>query len=97
MSVNYKATVEVLIEAAQCALCNKILCEPKTLPCFHSFCKQCIDDTLIFNDDGSATIICPETECSGNFVISTEDTSAKFSSSIHFMKIIQALMNFDTR
>ena len=42
----------------ECAICNEILCNPRTLMCEHSFCKECIDNTAKFKED-SITIKCP--------------------------------------
>ena len=41
-----------------CAICNEILCNPRTLTCEHSFCKECIDKITKFKED-LITIKCP--------------------------------------
>ena len=49
-----------ILDHVQCSLCLETYDNPKCLTCLHSFCQTCIDETLQFNADGSALIICPE-------------------------------------
>ena len=42
----------------ECAICNEILCNPQTLICEHSFCKECNDNITKFKED-LVTIKCP--------------------------------------
>ena len=48
------------LDHLQCSICLDIYDDPKCLTCLHSFCKACLDETLQFNHDGSARIVCPE-------------------------------------
>ena len=41
-----------------CAVCNEILCNPRTLTCEHSFCKECIDKIAKFTED-LISVKCP--------------------------------------
>ena len=42
----------------ECAICNEILCNPRTLTCEHSFCKECIDRITQYKEE-LITVKCP--------------------------------------
>jgi hypothetical protein len=35
--------INQLEENLQCTVCLEVLTDPRTLPCFHSFCKVCLE------------------------------------------------------
>ncbi len=43
----------------ECAICLQPYTDPKLLPCFHVFCKHCLERIVIQDQDGS-TITCPK-------------------------------------
>ena len=43
----------------ECSICLDVYEEPKTLKCAHEFCQYCLEDILVFHEDGSVTITCP--------------------------------------
>jgi len=49
------------IEAlCQCAICCEIMTDPKTLQCEHSFCKECLEECVEFDDNSVLPFItCP--------------------------------------
>ena len=42
----------------ECAVCNEILHNPRTLKCEHSFCKECVDNMTLFKEN-QITLTCP--------------------------------------
>lgn len=48
-----------LTKLVECNVCLHSLLAPKILLCGHTFCKGCLDDLLNFDEDGSASIVCP--------------------------------------
>ncbi len=50
--------VDAVKELLKCSVCLSQLFYPKTLPCEHSFCAQCLADTLLAKviKDGEAVI-----------------------------------------
>ena len=70
------APIVALNEPLQCIVCQK----PgliKDLPCHHSFCKECLDDMLEFQDDGCATLTC-SMKCGGSVSLNQNETTISF-------------------
>ena len=42
----------------ECSVCLDTLTDPKLLPCFHSFCKKCLERLVVQDHDGH-TLCCP--------------------------------------
>ena len=57
------SSVSNIQKILECAVCSEILCNPRTLTCDHSFCKECIDKIAKFTED-LISVKCPlcETE-----------------------------------
>ena len=77
-----------LLDHLQCALCLDIYDDPKCLVCNHSFCKTCIDETLQFNNDGSATIDCPQ--CKKQTFIDANKTTNDLLANFQIKGIVDA-------
>lgn len=56
VQVSTKEALDKLNTKLECAVCFNAYQEPKLLPCFHVFCKQCLDKLVV--DDGSS-LSCP--------------------------------------
>ena len=82
-NINFK-----LLDHLQCALCLDIYDDPKCLVCLHSFCKTCIDETLQFNNDGSATIDCPQ--CKKQTFIDANKTTNDLLANFQIKGIVDA-------
>ena len=46
MELTSEAVQAGLINPSQCSACLKLLRDPRTLPCWHSFCKVCLEDIV---------------------------------------------------
>ena len=42
-----------------CSICDELFKEPKTLPCLHTFCKECIQASLVTAERMKGQITCP--------------------------------------
>ena len=62
----------------ECRICLCLLDDPKGLQCQHSYCKDCLDDLLKFQPDGSATFSCVM-KCEGVVTIDAKCTTNELS------------------
>lgn len=83
----YKDVYEGIAKILECGICMNHLNKPRILQCQHSFCKDCIDNILTFNADGSAEAKCPF-RCETLTAIPPEQTSAQLPSNYQLLGII---------
>ena len=46
-------------EEITCSICGELFTDPKTIPCLHTFCKQCIEKSIVSNKKMASIICCP--------------------------------------
>ena len=79
-----------LKKEAECPLCLDTVKNPKTLPCLHSFCLECLDKLANFaRRQLQTTIKCPV--CQTSFPIPDTDTFANLPSSFHLNRLVDVL------
>ena len=79
-----------LKKEAECPLCLDTVKKPKTLPCLHSFCLQCLDKHANFaRRQLETTIKCPV--CLTSFQIPEGDTFAGLPASFHLKRLVDVL------
>ncbi|XP_068675723.1 E3 ubiquitin-protein ligase TRIM71-like [Montipora foliosa] len=79
-----------LKKEAECPLCKETVKNPKTLPCLHSFCLECLDRHSNFaRRHLKATIKCPV--CQTSFQIPETDTFEDLPSSFHLNRLVDVL------
>ena len=79
-----------LKKEAECPLCMETIKNPKTLPCLHSFCLECLDKLAGFTRRQLQTIIkCPV--CQTSFQIPEEDTFNNLPTSFHLNRLVDVL------
>ena len=79
-----------LKKEAECPLCLETVKNPKTLPCLHSFCLECLDELANFaRRQLQTTIKCPV--CQTSFPIPDTDTFANLPSSFHLNRLVDVL------
>ena len=79
-----------LKKEAECPLCLDTLKKPKTLPCLHSFCLECLDKLANFaRRQLQTTIKCPV--CLTSFQIPEGDTFAGLPASFHLNRLVDVL------
>ena len=79
-----------LKKEAECPMCLEIVKNPKTLPCLHSFCLECLDKLANFaRRQLQTTIKCPV--CQTSFPIPETDTFANLPSSFHLNRLVDSL------
>ena len=79
-----------LKKEAECPLCLETVKDPKTLPCLHSFCLQCIDKHAGYAKRKlETTIKCPI--CQACFQIPEGDTFGSLPTSFHLNRLVDLL------
>ena len=79
-----------LKKEAECPLCIETVKNPKTLPCLHSFCLECLDKLANFaRRQLKTTIKCPV--CQTSFQIPETDTFDNLPSSFHLNRLVDVL------
>ncbi|XP_015762148.1 PREDICTED: E3 ubiquitin-protein ligase TRIM71-like [Acropora digitifera] len=86
---------KILKKEAECPLCLDTVQNPKTLPCLHSFCLECLDKLANFARRQLQTSIkCPV--CQASFSIPDTNTFANFPSSFHLNRLVDVLALHDS-
>ena len=79
-----------LKKEAECPVCLDTLKNPKTLPCLHSFCLECLDElAIVARGQLQTTIKCPVWLTS--FQIPENDTFAGLPTSFHLNRLVDIL------
>jgi len=65
---------EQMKSGLECSICLQKMVNPKILTCSHKFCKECLEEILVFREDGSAIVACPLKDCSHQTVINVNQT-----------------------
>ena len=79
-----------LQKEAECPLCLETVNNPKTLPCLHSFCLECLDKHTNFaRRQLQATIKCPV--CQASFQIPEGDSFKNLPTSYHLNRLLDVL------
>ena len=89
MATKQSSALEIIEQQLTCAVCLDIYTNPKTLPCLHSFCQQC----LPVNPQGNKRFIaCPT--CRTSVQLPEEPTAAEFPVAFHLnnLKEVYSLM-----
>ncbi|XP_015777298.1 PREDICTED: E3 ubiquitin-protein ligase TRIM71-like [Acropora digitifera] len=85
----------MLKKEAECPLCLDTVKTPKTLPCLHSFCLECLDKLANFARRQLQTSIkCPV--CQASFPIPSTNTFANLPSSFHLNRLVDVLALHDS-
>ena len=79
-----------LKKEAECPLCLDTVKEPKTLPCLHSFCLECLNKHAGYaRRQGKTMIKCPV--CLADFNIPKSDTFSDLPTSFHLNRLVDIL------
>lgn len=46
-------------EEITCSICGDIFCDPKTIPCLHTFCKECLEKSIETSKKMAGAVCCP--------------------------------------
>ena len=88
--MDVKQLFKSLKKEAECPLCLQTVKNPKTLPCLHSFCLECLDELASFaRRQLQTTIKCPV--CQTSFPIPDTDTFVNLPSSFHLNRLVDVL------
>ncbi|XP_057305410.1 E3 ubiquitin-protein ligase TRIM56-like [Hydractinia symbiolongicarpus] len=89
MSAAKAKQLSVLLE---CKVCMDTYHKPKTLNCGHTYCQDCLDSMLVFNDDGSAELQCP-LRCSSKTTLGPHETTSSLMTTYLVTDILNELSN----
>ena len=78
--------LEEVSDDLSCSICLDVLCEPKTLPCLHSFCKACLED--IVQAGRNKELLCPN--CRKPFVVPGNSIDS-FPTNFQLISLIERL------
>ena len=88
--MNVQQLFRDLQKEAECPLCLETVNNPKTLPCLHSFCLECLDKHANFaRRQLQATIKCPV--CQTSFQIPEGDSFKNLPTSYHLNRLVDVL------
>jgi len=83
---------DAAIQDQNCIICNGRPVQPRLLQCGHICCQRCIDKSLLFNDDGSASMKCPIDAC----ILRTTLTSCETSNDLPSVDISTDTLEHDS-
>ena len=93
--MDVKQLFKIIKKEAECPLCLETVKNPKTLPCLHSFCLECLDKLANFARRQLQTKIkCPV--CQTSFSIPDTDIFANLPSSFHLNRLVDVLALHDS-
>ena len=92
MATKQSSALEIIEQQLTCAVCLDIYTNPKTLPCLHSFCQQCLDRLPVSPQGNKRFIACPT--CRTSVQLPEEPTAAEFPVAFHLnnFKEVYSLM-----
>ena len=76
MATKQSSALEKIEQQLTCAVCLDIYTNPKTLPCLHSFCQQCLERLPVNPQGNERFIACPT--CRKSVQLPEEPTAAEF-------------------
>ena len=76
MATKQSSALEIIEQQLTCAVCLDIYTNPKTLPCLHSFCQQCLERLPVNPQGNKRFIACPT--CRTSAQLPEEPTAAEF-------------------
>ena len=76
MATKQSSALEIIEQQLTCAVCLDIYSNPKTLPCLHSFCQQCLERLPVNPQGNKRFIACPT--CRTSVQLPEEPTAAEF-------------------
>ena len=88
MATKQSSALEIIEQQLTCAVCLDIYTNPKTLPCLHSFCQQCLEHLLVNPQGNKRFIACPT--CRTSVQLPEEPTAAEFPVAFHLNNLKEA-------
>ena len=91
-STSSSTAIKKLEEQLTCAICLGLYTNPKTLPCLHSFCQQCVEGLPLDSEGDTYFISCPTCRHHTQFLKPTG--AADFPAAFHInnLKEVYSLM-----
>ncbi|XP_057300379.1 E3 ubiquitin-protein ligase TRIM56-like [Hydractinia symbiolongicarpus] len=80
----------------KCKICLDQFEHPKLLSCGHTYCKNCLDEILIFKEDGSAEIRC-SLKCTASMIIAADQTTSCFTKNYSLSDIVDEVERSKTQ
>ena len=87
LSTSSSTAIKKLEEQLTCAICLDLYTNPKTLPCFHSFCQQCLEGLPLDSQGDNYFIYCPT--CRHHTQLPQPTGAADFPAAFHINNLIE--------
>ena len=86
------APVKQMEALLECSICMETLNEPRTLPCFHSFCKHCLTNFVATQKEAVKKEVFECPVCRTKFYVKEGESVEKMPSN-HFVNNMLELLN----
>ncbi|XP_057300517.1 tripartite motif-containing protein 45-like [Hydractinia symbiolongicarpus] len=85
-------TITQLSTILECKICLGIYHNPKLLNCGHTYCQDCLDGILVFQDDGNAEMPCP-LRCPKKTKLDQHETTSSLITNYPLVDMLGAVSN----
>ena len=93
MASSKNVSVDELEALLECPICMERIKEPRSLPCFHNFCKTCLDKYVEGLRDGKniETFPCPTFPCRSEFTLKSNENVEGMAGNYFIRNILEVM------
>ena len=89
----FSRPVDELKELLECRFCLEIIKEPRSLPCFHNFCKTCLDKYVEGLRDGKNIETFPCPTCRSEFTLKSNENVEGMAGNSFIRNMLEVMTN----